>query len=155
MLIPIERLVDGLVQTLLEQVLPDVGSRYARGQLYAVVDVLRNLRDRIDERPALLEAEALSAESALLTAASTLRGGPGAEAAARIEAALAAAPASPLVERLVALRGAVVLALHAIDDLPPEIAAAAHTALGTHLGTQALREVTLLKPSLLAEISGG
>ena len=155
MLIPIERLVDGLVQTLLEHVLPDVGSRYARGQLYAVVDVLRNLCDRIDERPALLEAEATSAESALLSAASSLRTGPGAEAAARIEAALAAAPASPLAERLAALRGAVVLALHAIDDLPPESAEPARVTLSTHLGSQALREVTLLKPSLLAEISGG
>jgi len=155
MLIPIERLVDGLVQTLLEQVLPDVGSRFARGQLYAVVDVLRNLRDRIDERPALLEAEAASAEAALVAAASGLRGGAGSEASGRIEAALAAAPASPVAERLVALRGAVVLAMHAIDDLPPAVADPARAVLGAHLGGQALREVALLKPSLLAEISGG
>jgi len=155
MLIPIERLVDGLVQTLLEQVLPDVGSRYARGQLYAVVDVLRNLRDRIDERPALLDAEAASAETALVDAASALRAGAGGDAAARVEAALAAAPASPLAERLAALRGAVVLAMHAVDALPPEAADPARTVLATHLGSQALREVALLKPSLLAEISGG
>jgi len=155
MLIPIERLVDGLVQTLLEQVLPDVGSRYARGQLYAVVDVLRNLRDRVDERPALLEAEAASAEAALLAAAAGLRGGPGSEAAERIEAALAAAPAAPVAERLAALRGVVVLGMQAIDHLPPEVADRARVTLGGHLGGQALREVALLKPSLLAEISGG
>ena len=40
MTIPLEALIDGAVRTLTEAVLPDVTSRFARGQLFAVVDVL-------------------------------------------------------------------------------------------------------------------
>ena len=65
MLIPPEELLDGAVATLLESVLPALGTRFARGQLYAVVDVLRNLRDRVEPRCAALAAEAASAEAAL------------------------------------------------------------------------------------------
>jgi hypothetical protein len=157
MLIPVERLVDGVVETLLQQVLPAVASRYARGQLYAVVDVLQNLRDRIEEKSALLRVEAEGAEAALARAATALRGGAGEEAGARIEAVLASAPAAdaPPAERVVALRAAVVLALQAIDALPADVAEGARAALGGHLGMQALREVAVLKPSLLAEISQG
>ena len=155
MLIPVERLVDGVVETLLSQVLPAIESRYARGQLYTAVDVLRNLRDRVEEKTSLAQTEADSAESALAGAAAALHGGPGEGTAARIEAVLAAAPSSPAAERVVALRAALVLALEAIDTLPTEIAAAARAALGGHLSMQALREVALLKPSLLAEISQG
>jgi hypothetical protein len=155
MLIPVERLVDGVVDTLLGEVLPAVESRYARGQLYAVVDVLRNLRDRIEEKRALAETEAAGAEAALVNAAAALREGAGAHVAARIESVLAAAPTSPATDRMVALRAALVLALEAVDALPPETAAPAHTALAAHLSTQALRDLTLLKPSMLAEISQG
>jgi len=56
MTIPVETLIDGLARTLTDAVLPDVTSRFARGQLFAVVDVLRNLRDRLEVKAALRAA---------------------------------------------------------------------------------------------------
>jgi hypothetical protein len=151
MLVPLETLIDGLVRTLVEGVLPDVGTRFARGQLYAVVDVLRNLRDRVEPKAALDEAEAASATDALERVVALVP----APEAERIGTALAAAPAGPPPERAAALRAALVLALEAIDTLPAERAAPARAALGEHLAAQALRDLMVLKPSLLTEISKG
>jgi hypothetical protein len=49
----IETLLDGVMQTLREAVLPAVQERFARGQLFAVLDVLQNLRDRVEPKVAL------------------------------------------------------------------------------------------------------
>ena len=148
MTIPLEALIDGAVRTLTEAVLPDVTSRFARGQLFAVVDVLRNLRDRLEVKAALHEAEAASAAAALERAAAAL----GREAAAaRVAGALAAAPAGPPAERAAAL----VAALETIDVLPPEVGDPARAAITEHLAAQTMRDLALLKPSLLGEISKG
>ena len=152
MTIPVETLIDGLVRTLTEAVLPDVTSRFARGQLFAVVDVLRNLRDRLEVKAALHEAEAVSAAAALERVATAL----GADAAAgRVATALAAAPAAPPAARAAALRAALVTALEAIDALPADVAAPARAAIAEHLAAQTMRELAVLKPSLLSEISKG
>ena len=148
MLVPIEMLIDGVVRTLVEAVLPDVSSRFARGQLYAAVDVLRNLRDRVDAKTALLEAEATSAAVALERVVATTR-------APRVAEALAAAPEAPLAERVVALRAALVTALEVIDALAPDAAESARAAVAEHLAAQTLRDLMVLKPSLLMEISKG
>ena len=152
MLVPVELLIDGVVRTLTESVLPDVAGRFARGQLFAVVDVLQNLRDRLEVKAVLYEAEAASAAAALERAAAAL----GREAAAaRIAGALAAAPAGPPAERAAALRAALVAALEAIDGLPEELAAPARAAIAEHLAAQTMRDLAVLKPSLLGEISKG
>ena len=147
-MIPLETLLDGLVRTLTESVLPDVGSRFARGQLYAVVDVLRNLRDRIEPRADLLAAEAESAAAALERAAAVLDAQP-------LREALAAAAGVPLATRVVALRAALVDALGRIDALPDDRAREARAALNAHLAAQAMRDLMVVKPSLLSEISKG
>ena len=152
MTIPVETLIDGLARTLTDAVLPDVTSRFARGQLFAVVDVLRNLRDRLEVKAALHEAEAASAAAALERAAAALGRG---AAAARIAGALAAAPAGPPAERAAALRAALVAALETIDVLPPEVGDPARAAITAHLAAQTMRDLALLKPSLLGEISKG
>jgi len=157
MRIPPEELVDGCVRTLQERVLPALSSRFARGQLYAVIDVLRNLRDRVEEKSALLKAEADSAADALARASEALRAGSAAATAAaeEIAAAVAAAPADPLASRRGALNEAFVRALERIDALSEPSADAAHAALGGHLAAQAIRDIVTLKPSLLEEISRG
>ena len=149
MLVPPEALIDGAVHTLLDAVLPDVGTRYARGQLYAVVDVLRNLRDRIEPSATLAEAEAASAARSLAAAVEHLRAAGDADTAAQVAAATAAAPPAPAVARAAALREVIVAALEAAT------AAEARAALESHLVHQALRDVAVLKPSLLPEISKG
>src|SRR5439155_1512091 len=70
-------------------------------------------------------------------------------AAARIAEALAAAPAGPPAERAAALRAALVAALEAIDGLPEELAAPARAAIAEHLAAQTMRDLAVLKPSLL------
>ena len=152
MTIPVETLIDGMARTLTDAVLPDVTSRFARGQLFAVVDVLRNLRDRLEVKAALLEAEAASAATALGRACAALGDAP---AAAPIAEALAAAPASPPAARAAALRAALVTALEAIDTLPEDLAAPARAAVAEHLAAQTMRDLAVLKPSLLGEISKG
>ncbi len=149
----VERLIDGVVQTLLEAVLPDVASSFARGQLYAAVDVLRNLRDRIEPRVDLAEAESDSAAAALARAVAAL--GDASPLGARIEAVLAAAPSGAPATRNAALRAALVEALTAIATLPEDAARPARTPIAEHLGNQAMRDVAVLKPSMLGEISRG
>ena len=65
MQLTVEMLLDGVMRTLREAVLPAVGERFARGQLFAVLDVLQNLRDRVEPKAALAEVEAASATAAL------------------------------------------------------------------------------------------
>lgn len=148
--LPLERVLDGVLHTLRTVVAPALSDRYARGQLFAVLDLLHNLRDRIAVRPDLLAAEAESAADALEAAVVALGTVP-----AALREALAAVPAEPLAERVAALRAALVTAFTMLATLPPAVAAPAHAALAAHLGGQAMRDVAVLKPSLLEEISKG
>lgn len=150
----VETLLDGVVHTLTTAVLPAITSRYARGQLYAVVDVLRNLRDRVEVKAALLEAEAASAADALAGVARILRDGGAPEAAATVADAVAAAPATP-ADRVAALRAAIVAALDALDTAPFDVSQRGRRAIDAHLAAQAMRDLAVLKPSLLGEISRG
>jgi len=151
MQLAIETVLDGVMRTLREAVLPSVEGRFARGQLFAVLDVLQNLRDRVQPRADLDDAEAASAETALRAVVATLDG----DAAAPLASALADAPAGPPAARAAALRAALVRALALLDDLPDETTAAARAAIAQHLAAQAMRDVATLKPSLLEEISKG
>jgi hypothetical protein len=151
-LIPLERLIDGCLQTLREEVLPEVASRAVRGRVWAVLDVLNNLRDRIEEKRAPAETEAQSAEEALLRLAAVLREGASPEVAAHLERALAAAPAGAPAARAAALRELLAGAIAAREG---GLSEAEREALRAHLAAQALRDLALLKPSLLAEISKG
>ena len=149
-LVPIEALIDGVVRTLVDSVLPDVAGRFARGQLYAAVDVLRNLRDRVEAKAALDEAEATSAAAALERVVATLP----ADSASGVAQALGGLPAAP-AERAAALRAALVVALEVIDALPPDVGEGARAAIAEHLAGQAVRDLMVLKASLLTEISKG
>jgi hypothetical protein len=150
MLVTPDSLIDGVLRTLEEEVLPDLSTAYARGQLYCVVDVLANLRDRIEPRAALATADADAAADALDAAANAL--GP---AAAGLRASLEAAPDAPPAARAEALHGAVNEALEALAALPDAEAAPAHEALRGYLVGQAVRDVLPLKPSRLGQIAKG
>jgi hypothetical protein len=153
MLTSVERLIDGAVQTLTEAVLPNLATPFARGQLYATVDVLRNLRDRVEPRADLATAESDSAAAALARAAAALTDVPA--LADRMTDTLRTVPAAPPAARNAALRAALVDALTAIAALPAEQARRARAPLAEHLGAQAMRDVAVLKPSMLSEISRG
>lgn len=146
-----DTLIAGVVRALQEQVLPHVSSRTARGQLWAAIDVLRNLAARIEPAVAPLEEEAQSAETALRALASQA---PRA-LATTLDASLAALPARPAGVRVAALRTLLRDAFESIDALPPERADALRPLLGGHLAAQAVRDLSRLQGSLLDEISKG
>jgi hypothetical protein len=157
MYITLERLIDGCIHTLRDDVMPEVGTRIARGQVWAVIDILQNMRNRIEEKAELFEAESASAEQAIAQLGAALReAGAGNEAAA-LERACAEAPAGPPGERARALSTALVQAVEALYALPSRDALpeAARAALGAHLGPQAVRDVLPLTRSKLHEISKG
>lgn len=155
MLVETEILIDGVVHTLLHDVLPGVEARFARGQLYAAVDVLQNLRDRVEPKAELCTTEADSIASALAQVRDGLADAGHVEAASRVSEAVQAVPAGPPQQRVAAMREALVAAIGELDVLPAEGLDAARAAIGAHLGVQAMRDVATLKPSLLSEISKG
>jgi hypothetical protein len=155
MAIAIERLIDGCLETLREDVLPDVTSGFARGQVWAVMDVLQNLRDRVEVRRAFAVEEARSAESALGRIAQVLREAGCRDDAARIDALRTADAGAEPGTRVVALRAALVEALGVLHARPGGLSDAAREALAGHLAPQAVRDIAMLKPSLLNEISKG
>jgi hypothetical protein len=150
-----QTLLEGVVRTLHDQVLPQLESRPARGQLWAAIDVLRNLGGRIEPAVAALQEEARSAVHALDTLAVRLRDAGETGFAAEIERRLAEAPAEPAGARTDALRAALVDAFARLDALPAERADALRPILGGHLAAQAVRDLSHLQPSLLEEISRG
>ncbi len=151
----VERVVDGLVETLEREVLPDLQSRFARGQLHAALDVLANLRDRIEWRTDLLRADAEATATALTELAAGMReAGLGGDAAA-IETGLAEAPAEPPAARAEALRAEMVAALEVVATLAPETGEALEGGLRGYLVQQAVRDVVPLKTSRLGDIAKG
>lgn len=134
MRIPLETLIDGILHTLEHEVLPHVETAFARGQLYAALDLLANLRDRIEERCALDAADAEAAAEALCA----LDAGD----------AIARAPAEPPAARAAALRQAVV---EAMASGAPGV----EEALRGYLVGQVVRDVLPLKRSRLGDIAKG
>jgi hypothetical protein len=146
----IETLLDGVMRTLRDAVLPAVQERFARGQLFAVLDVLHNLRDRVEPKAELDEAEASSAHAALARALDALG-----SAGDPVATALAEVPAAQPAARAAALRAVMGSAFAVLEGLPEDVAAPARRVLAEHLAAQAMRDVAMLKPSLLEEISKG
>jgi hypothetical protein len=147
----VDLMLDGVMRTLREAVLPAVQGRAARAQLFAVLDVLQNLRDRVESKATLDEAEAESAIHAL----EQVIGAIGPNAGAALAEGLEAAPEAPPAARAAALRALLVRAFDVLDDLPDAAATPARAALSAHLAGQAMRDIAVLKPSLLQEISKG
>ena len=155
MLIPVQTLIGGVIHTLKTEVLSAVQPGFARGQLFAALDVLQNLQDRVEEKAELHTAEADSAQAALAKVATVLRDAGATDALAQVEAPTSGAPAAPPHARSAAVRAALVQTLDALEGLPTETADAARAAIGEHLAVQAMRDVAILKPSMLNEISKG
>jgi hypothetical protein len=156
MRVSVERLLEGVTRTLLDQVLPRLEDRVARGQLYAAIEVLRNLERRADWAEAPLAEEAASAESALRAAAERLRDAQDAALAARIEERVTGWPAAPTADRVRAARATLCDVFVWLGAASPVAAAAAQPPLGAHLAAQSVRDLSRLAPgSLLEEVSRG
>ena len=150
-----QTLIEGVVRTLHEQVIPHVESGTARGQLWAAIDVLRNLGGRIEAAIAPQQEESRSATAALTTLAARLRDAGEDLLAAEIERQIADAPAVPVAAQVEALRATLGFAFAQLDTLAAERADALRPILGGHLAAQGVRGLAALQPSLLEEISRG
>lgn len=152
--LPLEDLLDGAMRTLRTEILPAIDSRRARGQLHCVLDLLDNLRDRVAYKPSLFEDEARSAAEALEAVGARLSELGAREAANELATLAAAAPPTPPRERAEALRVAVARAVVLVARTAPTDPAS-RAPLDRHLLDQTIRDVMLLKPPPLDEISKG
>lgn len=145
-MIEIDRILEGVAQTLERTVLPAVGGGYARGQLFAVLEALGGLQGQVKWGGMLLDNEAASLAALASEAAAVLDGELGARAAS-----VAAMAAEPLDDRLRegrALVCALIDAGHADDGA---LVASIHG----YLANDAIFKAMGLRPSRLAEISQG
>ena len=149
MRIPLDRLLDGALHALTNNVMPHVPDRFARGQLWSVVDILNNLRERIDWKAGPLEDETTSAVSVLHAVTAVLREAGHNALAAQIPIV---SPDGAPSERVAAARAALVTTLELLATLP---ASPAHALINGHLAMNALRDLQIFKLSLLQEISKG
>jgi hypothetical protein len=149
-MIEADRLLDGLARTLEETVLPSVGSGYARGQLFAVLDVLANLQGQVQWGGPALDHEATTLETLAAEALALGEGALDPVLHERAEA-MARSGAAPLAERLRAGRELVVALIEAgCADRGPLAAT-----IDGYLTSDTLFKAMALRPTRLAEISQG
>lgn len=141
-----DRIFDGLARTLEEAVLPSVSSGFARGQLFAVLEVLGGLQGQMQWGGMLLENEAANLATLLEEAAAQMEG----DLAGRLRA-FVDAPAASLADRLESGRALVCELIeggHADDG-------ALAASVNSFLANDAIFKAMALRPSRLGEISQG
>lgn len=141
-----DRVLDGIARTLEETVLPALGSGFARGQLFAVLEVLGGLQGQLVWGGMLLENEAANLAALLADAAASVEGDLGARLAA-----YAGLTGAPLAERLREGRALVCALLDAGHGDNGELAAA----IDGYLANDTICKAMALRPVRLAEISQG
>jgi hypothetical protein len=155
MRIPPSQLLDGVIACLRGEVLPDVQSRFGRSQLFAAIDVLQNLRNRVVENPSFAAEEIRSTLEALARAAESLAERGAMTEAEELRTARQSIQASELPLQQETAQRMLGHAFALLGRLGPEVSGEARKLLGAHLAAQSIRDVLPLKPSLLREISEG
>ncbi|WP_152551477.1 hypothetical protein [Polycyclovorans algicola] len=153
----LERLIDGMVATLREEVIPQVGTEFARGQAFGVIYMLNSLRLRAAWSSDFL-GEQLAAQATLASTLSPLAA-PGTETPALPKAAAASADNGAL-EALRDQNEALIcdwitwLDEHseALEDTRREAITAA---LRTYMDRQLKHELKTSAKPMFAEISAG
>jgi hypothetical protein len=145
-MIETDRILEGLSRTLEESVLPALGSGFARGQLYAVLEVLGALQGQVTWGGMLLENEAASLASLLGEASKSVGGTLG----ERLRA-YAGGASAPLAERLREGRALVCALIEDGYADDGELAAA----IDSFLANDTIFKAMALRPGRLAEISQG
>lgn len=151
--IPLERLIEGIVATLRTDVIPNVADGYARGQAVGVIDLLNNIGPRIEwAREPIIEA--VSEKTALLRKVSELMPELTPVATATPPTTMSAGALSAERDRLDAVIGDVLAAIH--DGVGER--EAGRRALGLlkqHIHDDVAREMKLTRKPLFAEIASG
>jgi len=145
-MIDADRLLEGVARTLEESVLPALGSGFARGQLYAVLEVIGSLQGQLVWGGMLLDSEASSLAELIGQAAGSIDGELG-----RDLRDYAARTFAPLEDRLHEGRRLVCALIEAGHADAGPLA----EALDAHLRNDAILKAMALRPTRLAEISQG
>ncbi|WP_274631177.1 hypothetical protein [Arvimicrobium flavum] len=148
--IPLARLIEGIITTLRNDVIPHVGDAYARGQAVGVIDLLNNLAPRVDWASERLEASA-AAKRALLEALARLAP----EAVAPLQSGESVG-ANRLLADIGKLDAAICdAAAHLWQRRGEPAAAEALAMIRAHLHDEAAREMKTTRKPLFAEIASG
>jgi hypothetical protein len=141
-----DRILEGLARTLEQSVLPELASGFARGQLFAVLEVIGALQGQVSWGGMLLENEAASLAALLGQAAQRVDGDLGQRLADY--ASIASAPLADRLREGRALVCALIEAGHADGgELGAEI--------DSFLANDTIFKAMALRPGRLAEISQG
>lgn len=147
----LDRLFAGLIASLRDEIIPRLDDEFARGQAYAAMDLLNNLRPRIDWAVGPL-AEQISAQLATAQRIAALA------PEHALPEALQAAPQPATGEALRRYRDALDEHLcRVLDSLPQAPAAqrdAVQAVLTQYMKEQVRREVSLAAKPLFGEIAG-
>lgn len=150
--ISLERLIEGIVATLRTDVIPNVADGYARGQAVGVIDLLNNIGPRVEwAREPILEA--VSEKVALLRKVSELMPKFAPVAVGAPPATMSAGALSAERDRLDAVIGDVLAAIH--DRSEDEAGQQALALLKQHIHDDVAREMKLTRKPLFAEIASG
>lgn len=152
----LDRLITGIVDALRREVIPRLDDEFARGQAYAAVDLLQNLRPRLDWALAPLVAQIEAQLDAVRRIAALLPQAPAPSPGLQLPQGLASGSElqvlrdaldehlSELVHWLAAPAG----------DVAADALAKARTTLSEYMQAQVRREVSLTARPLFGEIAG-
>ncbi len=148
--IALERLLEGIVATLRNDVIPHVGDAYARGQAVGVIDLINNIGPRIEWARAPL-IETVSEKIALLSAVATLLPGVAAPGEAAAVERLSSAELAAERDRLDAAIGDALALAHGAGEEGKQ----ALTLIVRHLHDEQARAMKTTRKPLFAEIASG
>lgn len=152
------RLLDGMIATIKAEIIPRLDDEFARGQAYGAIDMINNLKPRIDWLVTPLYAEVIAQGALLEHLAEIFHGAPlrppPAPVAAQVEPGAAAHDIEQLRNQLDAHICALIdwLAQHR-EVMPAATLRAAEGALKQHMQAQMKREMGLTPKPLFAEIA--
>lgn len=148
--IALERLLEGIVATLRNDVIPHVGDAYARGQAVGVIDLINNIGPRIEWARAPL-IETVSEKIALLSAVATLLPGVAAPHEAAAVESLSSAELAAERDRLDAAIGDALALAHGAGEEGKSVL----TLIVRHLHDEQARAMKTTRKPLFAEIASG
>ncbi len=154
----LDRIIDGMIATLRGEIIPRLEDEFARGQAYGAVDLLNNLKPRIDWLVTPFFDEVQAQRRLLEQLADIFKGSqpslPQAPVAIAVEAGATAASIETLRNQLDEHICALIdwLAQHE-RELGAAAVATAQTAFKQHMQVQLKREMGLTPKPLFAEIA--
>lgn len=153
----LDRLIDGLIATVRAEIIPRLDDEFARGQAYGVVDILNNLKPRIDWLATPLADEVREQRELLAALAAQFGDRPAFPAAdAQAEAGVTARDIEQLRNRLdERICDTIDWLGRQRASLAADEVQGAEARIKSHLQRQLKRELSLTPKPLFGEISKG